>query len=297
MTPQDARWDDLRVFLAIARQGSLNDAARALGVNHSTVYRRLNALEADLQARLFEREGAGAYTLTLAGEAALAQAEQMEEAWLALLRGVAGVDAWPAGTVRVTTAVALLPLLAPHIAAFREHLPSITVELLADERLFDLHRLEADVAIRPVLQAPERAVGRRLGAVAWAVYGPAALPADHPLPWAEFGEPMTTRPVAEALAAHIPAQREVALTVNSVPAMRALLDAGGLQGMLPAFSGDASPHLRRRCAPIDAGSLWVLIHPDLRATARVRAFVDFITERLRAELPAIAGQTPRQIAP
>ncbi|HJU30330.1 MAG TPA: LysR family transcriptional regulator, partial [Hyphomicrobiaceae bacterium] len=141
-------WDDLRVLLAVARHGSLSGAARALGVNHSTVLRRVAALEAAIGTRLFDRLPGG-YALTPAGDDMHMVAARLEEEIAAAQRRLAGRDAQPSGTVRVTTIdILALYVLPRHLTSFRAAYPGISIELVIAETPFSLTRREADVAIR-----------------------------------------------------------------------------------------------------------------------------------------------------
>jgi DNA-binding transcriptional LysR family regulator len=167
----DGDWNDLRSFLAIARQGSLQGAARTLGVNHSTVFRRLNALEARLGARLFDRSARG-YALTAAGEHMLASALRVEDEILGLERRLLGGDVRLSGTLRVTTTDTLVHgVLGPHLRAFQTAYPAIELELITGNAFFDLSKREADVALRPSRHPGDAMVGRRLAEIAVALYG------------------------------------------------------------------------------------------------------------------------------
>ncbi len=165
-------WNDLRLLLAVTRAKSIVGAAKTLGVDHSTVFRRLNALEKKLGVRLFERLPGGVYQPTAAGARTAAAAECMEHEALALDRDIAGRDHKLVGRLRVTSSETLAyRLLIPHLAAFHRTHPSIVVEFTVDNRILDLSRREADVAIRP--QRPKESVlwGRKIAGVAWTVYG------------------------------------------------------------------------------------------------------------------------------
>ena len=157
------RWDDLRVILAIARRSTLAGAARELGVNHSTVFRRLNAFEDELGIRVFERLPEG-YVATAAGEELLRHAERVDEAMLSVERALAGRDFRLAGRVRITAPLHFArDYLAPLLPAFRERYPDVVLEIVAADRDFDLARREAfsAVALEPwefdVLAALRRA--------------------------------------------------------------------------------------------------------------------------------------------
>ena len=284
------RWDDVRVFLAVFRTGSLAGAARELGVNHSTAWRRLAALEEDFGCPLFDRAPSG-YGLTEVGEAMLGPAERMEEEAFALSRAVAGIDTAPAGTVSVTAPESMLALLTPMLARFREENPRIRLDLQLGDRFFDLDRREADVAIRPGPRPPENAVGRRVAAVGWTVYGPAELDPEgcEDLPWVGYGDDLAR--LAAVQWRRERAGGEPLLTVNTVPGMRDLLVQGGFRGMLPCFVGDPTPGLQRLQPPIPeaASQLWLLVHADLRRAARVRLLVDHLWDGLRDLVTVFEG--------
>lgn len=280
------RWDDWRTFLAVARAGTVGAAAEELGVNQTTVYRRLDALEEDFGTRLFDRDARG-YALTVVGRDAIEHAERIEEEVLALERMVRGHDRQASGQIVVTMPESLWPTLLPAMIAFGEAHPRIELALELHDRMFDLGRREADVAIRPSLQPPEDAVGRRIAAVAWTVYGVAGA---GDAPWVGYTEQLGDL-AAERWRRSQAGGRQTRLSVSTVPAMRVVLAHGGRRGMLPCFVGDAAPELERLRAPEEAmeSALWLLIHADLRRNARVRAFVDYLYPRLEALRPIFEG--------
>ena len=162
-------WSDLRFFLAVAEQGSLGGAARALGVNHTTVLRRISAIEQRLGLRLFDLLPSG-YAMTAGGEILLSAAKQVEDTISSLERALAGQDLRLVGSLRVTTTDTLAAsLMMPIISAFRTAHPGIDLELAISNAMFSLSKRDADVAVRPATHPPENLVGRRIGAVAWAV--------------------------------------------------------------------------------------------------------------------------------
>src|SRR5215470_1345872 len=164
-------WDDLRYVLAIFRGRGLGRAGRALGVTHSTIYRRLQALEQSLGVQLFARLPSG-YQPTEAGERLIAAAERMEAEALAVEREIAGRDAQLVGLVRVTSSETLAyRVLTGLIAGFRRAHPRVEVELVIDNQLLDLSRREADVALRARRPTGPAAFGRKVADIAWGVYG------------------------------------------------------------------------------------------------------------------------------
>ena len=154
------RWDDLKVALAVARAGAVSPASRVLGVNVTTIYRRLDALEQALGHPLFDR--AQGYVLTPVGSDVLEHARAVEEETLALQRRVMGHDRQASGPVRVTMPESLLSLVLPLMWSFREEHPRIEPVLETGDRMFDLQRREADIAIRPSPNPPTEAVGRQV---------------------------------------------------------------------------------------------------------------------------------------
>ncbi|MEM6290420.1 MAG: LysR family transcriptional regulator [Myxococcota bacterium] len=283
------RWDDLKVALALAREGAVGPASRALGVNVTTVYRRLDGLEAQLGQPLFDRQQG--YALTAVGLEVLEHARAIEEETLALQRTVSGHDRQASGPVRVTLPESLLPLMLPLVWAFRAAHPRIVPTLETGDRMFDLQRREADVAIRPSATPPDDAVGRRIATIAWTLYRNANAPTDGGVTL-DYTEALANVPAVGWWRAH-PRRGEVALTLSTVPAMQTALCAGHGCGPLPCFVGDRTEGLVRACAPVPeaASSLWLLIHADLRRAARVRAFVDDLYPRLRGMAPVFEGTT------
>jgi DNA-binding transcriptional LysR family regulator len=293
-------WNDLRSFLAIARHGSLQGASRTLGVNHSTVFRRLNALEARLGVRLFDRSPRG-YALTIAGEHMLASAERVEDEILGLERRLLGGDVRLAGTLRVTTTDTLVHgLLGPHLRAFQARYPAIELELITGNAFFDLSKREADVALRPSRHPGDAMVGRRLAAIAVALYAGRNYVAERGRPASEAelsGHALIT---GDASLAHLPATRWLerhvthgvtVLRCNSWLSQSAAARAGLGLAVLPCFLGDPAPELVRVLPPEPAlaGELWLLTHPDLRRTARVRAFMETLARGLRRERALLEG--------
>jgi DNA-binding transcriptional LysR family regulator len=296
-------WDDLKIFLAIARTRSLRGAARLLGLNHATVARRLAALESALAARLFERSPDG-LAPTPAGEALVGPAERVEEQLLVAERRIAGRDAALSGRLRLSLPYALMRgFLAEDLAAFAARFPGIELAVELTDSFSDLARREADVSIRMAHEAAAdgEVVRRRLLRYAKAAYGaPALLESFDPqaplatagacwLGW-HPGEGYATWPRDTAFPT-LPVRHQLASHALQIEAAEAGL---GL-ALLPCFLGDRVPGLARVSgdAPVLDRSLWLLLHDDLRHTARVRAFVDFVAPRILARWPLLEGRKPR----
>lgn len=294
-------WDDLRFFLAIARAGTLAGAARTLGVNHSTVFRRLNAMEAGLQARLFERLPEG-YEPTPAGEALWRRAERVEEEAQAIEREVSGQDIRLSGRVRLTTTDTLANgFLAPLFRDFGERYPGIELELLVVGTFLDLARREADVAIRPTPAPPENLIGRNLGSIRWGIYGARDYLRQRP-PLTEPSRPEGHRFIGGSeLIGHLAAIRwldervpasDIALRTNSIVAAMGAARAGGGLAVLPHYMARQERELQCVLAigPEVATDLWLLIHPDLRHSARIRAFMTFAVDAVRQRRAELEGR-------
>src|ERR671927_1052108 len=164
-------WDDFKLVRLIAEAKGLAGAAERLGVNHSTVFRRLGQLEETLGTKLFERHRTG-YALTPAGEEMAALAERMDEDVAGFARKLAGQVLSPAGELRVTTNDTLLVhLLTPLFARFCAQCPDVRLDVVLSTQALNLSKRDADVAIRATDNPPETLVGRRAATIAWALYG------------------------------------------------------------------------------------------------------------------------------
>jgi DNA-binding transcriptional LysR family regulator len=302
-------WNDFRLVLAVQRAGMLTAAAKALGIDHSTAFRRLNALEAKIGVRLFERLPGGIYQVTVAGERMAGAAERMEDEALALDRDLVGQDHRLSGRVRVTSSETLAyARLTQHLAVFRQAHPGIEVELVIDNRVLSLSRREADIALRPVRPKEGDLWGRKLANVAWAVYGAPALldegggPLSGPddlckqplLGWEETAVGIRA---ADWLAHTAPPTAFVYRTNSLVNQLSAAKASIGL-ALLPCYLGDREPGLvRALSAPVAelAGELWIITHVDLKGTARVRAFFDVVGDGLGRERGLFEGREGQQV--
>lgn len=298
-TLQQLAWDDFRLVKTIAEAQGLTGAAERLGVNHSTVFRRLGQLEDGLKVKLFERRRSG-YVLTPAGEEMAALAERMEDDVASFARKLAGQVVSPAGELRVTTNDTLLVhLLTPIFARFTNGCPDVRLDVVLSNQALNLSKRDADVAIRATDNPPENLVGRRVATIGWAIYGRAA---DFPQPqsvdlvslydriWVALGDNFATMKVARFVRDRVAPER-VVYKVNTVLGLAEAVESGIGIGPLPCFIADARPSLTRLTPPNpDFGAgLWLLTHPDLRQSARVRAFMDFVGTEIAKQRKAIEG--------
>lgn len=289
-------WDDLRFFLAVARRGSIRGAAITLGVNHSTVSRRIDAFEKKLDVRLFERFPSG-YFLTQAGEEILQSAERIEGEVAAVDRQVAGRDTRLSGLLRVTLHDSLAQmLLMPDLAAFCQLFPEIELELVISHSMADLARREADIAIRITKDPPDNLVGRRILKFATAIYASDDYLAQHDaaadsryLTWIGWSD-LVPDPqwVRESPYPQAPARNHISNPLAQLAAAK----AGMGLSMLPCFMGDTEPTLRRLppAKVILNRDIWLLTHEDLRHTARVQRFLDFMAKAILAKRDLLEGR-------
>ena len=285
-------WDNLRYLLAIARAKSVAGAARLLKVHHTTVFRRLNALEESLGVRLFERLSTG-YVLTQAGEEMHQTAVEIESKITTLNRHISGQDRQLKGSIRVTTTSTLLHyLLTPCFAAFMREYPAIKLEILESNQQYNLTKRDADIAIRTTNNPPEHLVGRKIARAAVSIYGSKNyLAANKKIEelaeysWIGVEESLERAMYGNKLTKLLP-QIEVQYRVNTLMGISsALLNNMGL-GLLFCFMGNNEPNLQSINSPIPelAKDLWILTHPDLRHVARVSIFIDFIGEALKVRV-------------
>lgn len=285
-------WDEFRLVRAVAERGALAPAAAHLGINPSTAFRRLAAVEEALGTRLFERHRSG-YVPTPAGEAMAAAAARMEEEVARFDREVADRALTPSGTLRVTAAATLVTdLLMPMLGRFRARYPAVQVDLVVSEEALNLSRRDADVALRATRDPPPNLVGRRIATIAWAVYGRVQTEAEAAdAAWVSPSDAVAGGLFARFVAARAGPER-VALRINTVQGLcEAILEGVGI-GPLPCYRGDRIAALRRLSGPEPdlAGSLWLLTHPDLRHAARVRAFMDHVAAEVAPLRPTLEGR-------
>ena len=294
-------WDDVRYFLAVAREGSVRSAAERLGVNHSTVLRRIAQLEERLGAHMFEKLPSG-YRITDAGEEVLELANRMEASSHEIETRVFGRDQSVRGLLRVTLAPTLAThLLMPDFADFAQLYPDIELEILSSGDLANLTNREADVAIRVVYDRktlPLNLHGRKGADVFGGIYISRDLlaawraGASDPIRWiviSMHGIPEWARD-GEVRTAGVPFR-----TTDGEAQIVAVRQGIGIT-ILPCFVGDADP-LLVRVPGTDLhmhGALWLLTQGETRKTKRVRLFTEFLSGRLAAYAPLLAGLSTAQ---
>ena len=292
-------WSTMKDFLAVAECGSLSEAARRLGVSQPTLTRRMAALEDSLRAELFRRSPRG-LILTEAGEALLAPARQMQEGAQAAELAVTGRDLTLEGLVRITATEGLaVAWLTPTLADFRREHPGIDVEVIVRNTALNVLRREADIALR--LGRPQQAelVAKRICDLTLGLYASRAY-------LDEMGTPKTP----EDLSAHRGVAFDegdvytgaggflekaldgahVVYRANTLGAQLAAIRAGLGVGGQTCFIADRDPDLVRVIPEREIRfEIWLVTHPGLRRSARIRATYDFLAERLRQAAPLFAG--------
>jgi DNA-binding transcriptional LysR family regulator len=267
-----------------------------LGVNHTTVSRRLSALEETVGVRLFDRRPDG-YAATQAGEDVVEVARGVEEQILSLDRRVLGQDTRLCGSLRVTTVDFMAILQMAAFRSFTRRYPGIDLELSADNAPRSLTKREADVALRITNKPPEHLVGRKLLRVEFALYGARSLVEQMgaqaelaAYPWMAWDERQGARLTEQWMHKHVPDARVVCRVDSATVMISSVRDGMGLS-FLACVVGDEDPGLVR-LRPPEPGfgmDLWLLTHADLRHTARVRAFMEHMDEALRPSADRYAG--------
>lgn len=292
---QDERWDDVRLFLAAFRHRTLGVAAAKLGLDTSTLSRRLTAFEASLGRKLFQRSREG-LTPTHAGEQLLPAAEAMEAAHARLSRDSSSVETEAAGVVRVSVAPGMADaFIAPALARFRSRHPRITIELDASTRPVDLTRREAEIAVRSVAPRGADLLVTKLGTGRWLAAGSRALVKKlGPLrawadaPWIHWDHDLVAFPAQRWLAEHTSG---AAIALRTSLFSSQLIAAASGVGLVLVPEPYArhfklvpvplSSKLREAAQRLPVDSLWLVGHQALRDVPRVAAVWRFLNDELR----------------
>jgi len=290
-------WDDIRYFLTVSRTGSIRSAALKLDVNHSTVSRRISQLEKKMGVRLFDKLPSG-YIITPAGEEIIEFATRIEEQTHAMERKIYGRDTVLSGNLRVTVTAALSSnLLMNDLQKFSQQYPGINIELVISDEEFSLSKREADVAIRVTNgKPPEHLIGRQLLTFAKCTYASKEYLAQHDI----INEPSSANwigwdddtPFPQWIKNSEFPKTPIRHQVNNIMSQLAAVKAGFGISILPCFMGDVEPTLQRvPGANINPGrDIWLLTHRDLRQTARVKVFTEFMAEAIRAHADLLEGR-------
>lgn len=293
MNAQNFDWDHLRLVLAIERGGGISGAAKLMHVHHSTVLRRLDSLEQRLGVRLFER-GPRGYRTTSDGAELAEMATRIEDDVISAYRQVAGKDLRLSGTIRCATADYVAEMVFPAIyPILHDRYPDIELEIAISPDFASLSKRDADVAIRPTNNPPETLVGREVATLAFGAFAsPHYLAtADRAAPRWIAPDEMLARGTANRWREQYYPSAQPMTRINSLLAIRDAARAGLGAAFLPRALVESDPQLK----PFDSGcddlklGLWVLTHPDLRETQRVRAFMSVATEAITAMSERLGG--------
>jgi DNA-binding transcriptional LysR family regulator len=280
-------WDDYQYFLKVALLGSLKGAAEALGVNHSTVFRRINSFEDKMDVRLFERLKTG-YVLTEAGEEILEQVQRIDDWMHEIDRKLLGKDIRLSGTIKISTTDTLgYYWLPPYIRQFKGEYPNIVIDVDIKTRFTNLSRREADIVIPTVNEHPDYMVGRQLAPIIIGLYASKDYVDRNGKPQ-KVGdlsshsmlfpnEALAGLPLIKWLRKYVPSKAIIASS-DKLTGLYKIAQQGLGIAPLPHYVGDSDPDFVK---VMDVPrrfhrNIWILTHPDLRHTARIRAFMKFM---------------------
>ncbi len=295
-------WDDLKHFLAVARQGSTLAAAKALGVSQSTVHRRLEELEQRLNQRLVVRHPTG-YKLTEIGEQLLPYAERVEAEAHAFELRLAASRMELTGVVKVTCPepVGVRLMRSRAVTQFHDRYPNLRMEFIISDKLVDLGSGQADVAIRAVPSADPALFGRRIADAPWAIYASHAYVERHgsikrvgdidrhAIVLFDIG---LQQHVSNQWFKEVAPKARIAAHCNSVTALISTVKSGIGLAALPIAAGDKESDLVRLLGPISdlTTHFYLLVHKDMKHSPRVMAFFDFVVENLREFRQLLSGK-------
>jgi DNA-binding transcriptional LysR family regulator len=286
-------WDGLRFFRAVARSGTLTEAARVLRVRHTTVARQLDRLEETLGARLFLRNPRG-YVPTTVGAALLESVEAIRARVEEVGRLAGGEDVELAGTVRVATADLLAThIVLPALGTMLQSTSELAVEIVSDTRLHDLSAREADLALRLGSSTEPHLVSKRIGRVGFGLYAgrkAGKRAALEKAVYVTFDETVGRQPHDDWFAKHLPEGRAIVRANRQQTLFEAVRRGLGV-GILPCVAADRDPSLKRLLGPSDVFSrdLHLVVHPDVRHRRRVRVLSEVIERHVAENRGSIEG--------
>jgi len=285
-------WDDLRVFLAVARTGSFTDAAKYLGNVQSTIGRRIFELERRVGSKLFDRHGKGV-RLTPLGTELMDRAEAVDDTITKIERRLVGGDRALEGTVRMTTTDGFASFwVMPRVLKFHREYPKIRLEVMASQVWFNLGTREADVAIRFAKQTDRRIAATRIGPMSFSLFSSRKYldKAGTPKNLSEIDDHVVidnlnlhSNPSFADWTSIVANHPKLALSSNSATCIVSAIHAGTGIAILPTFYGAVLPDLVPLNIKINATSeIWLLSHTETNKNARVRAVLNFFGNELKA---------------
>lgn len=293
-------WDDLRYILAVYDHGSALAAANKLGVNASTVQRRVGRFEEQNGVRLFERLQSG-YSPTSECEALVLASREIDESVARIGREILGRDLRLEGRLAVTSTDSFVnEIMVRHLDEFHTLHPNIKLELTVTNARLNLSRQDADIAIRPSVNPQDTLVGKRVANLGFGIYAAAELEASLPKnpvvedlktqKWLGAGEALSLSLGHKWVEKHIPAEARW-ISLDTYPSMATCANLSMGFAVLPCIIADRMPNLvRLNCPWFELSTpVWVLTHPEIKNAARIRAFMDFITVAMKKDRAALEG--------
>jgi len=288
----DKGWDDYLYFLKVATCGSIKGAAQDLDVNYSSVFRRINTLEERLQVRLFERLKSG-YKLTKAGEDILDRVQQVEEQMNAIQRLVQGKDVHLSGYLKISTTDTIgYYWLPPHIARFKAQYPDIIVDIDIKTRFTNLSKREADIVMPAVNNQPDYMVGKKLAPIYVRLVGTKAYVEQNGAPKSADdlhrhrfimpNETLAGLPANKWLRKYVE-EKNIVACCDKLTGLYHLASQGLGLTILPHYIAASDPRLVELMGlpPECNHHIWILTHPDIRFTGRVKAFMQFMYQETK----------------
>jgi len=298
-TPQNFSWDDLKTVISIGKHGNLSRAADMLGINHSTLFRRLGAIESSLSQVLFLRRRSQ-YVPTKAGAALIALGHRIEDDISDVLQNIKEDECDLSGEIKVTTSDALLQdYLNPLIASFIHINPHISFQVSTGNESVNLFDGGADIAFRATTEVPEHLSGLKVGSAFWAVYGlreywenkrpDLATLSEHR--WVSFSSAMARLKAFLWIEKNI-TEENIIFRGDSVLSVASAMASGMGLGLLPCMHGNQIDKLVR-ISPVVEGvreDIWLLAHPDVRKSAKIREFMNHCMQYLSEHRKTIFEQ-------
>lgn len=295
----DLNWEDLKYFLALAKHGKLQHAAKALQSNHTTVYRRIKSFEEKTNRKFFNSTPTG-YILTMAGEKLLQEILDLEERMDGINRYLDGIDDSLHGNITLTTTSSMAMSVMPKILAnLKQKAPDLMIELKVSAGFFNLTKREADIAIRPCLTPPEHLIGKNLGKVQFALFASEDYLKHSP----------TNAKVINNLTQHqllcldhnfshllskqwfdkfIKEQKNI-YYVDDLTVMARLCAEGLGLAVLPTYFTNVYPNLKQVYKPKEfiGSNLWLLTHKDISKTQKIKFCMELLSRELKKNLKLI----------
>ena len=283
------KWDDLQMVLAVAEHRSLSGAAREIGVNHSTVLRRIESMESQIDLVLFDRPPGG-YRLRPEAQELLSSLRSIAQTVARVERSLTAARLGTGGSFRLTTTDSIANVLLPrHLERLRAEQPGMNVELLISNNPLDMTRPEAELTLRPTRALPDGMRGKKAGVMAFAVFGSpaylAANPGDDPAGhrWIGVAPPLTRSPVGRWQEARLPSLP--AVRADSFVTIARLAGEGGGLAMMPVFLGRSDPRLvpAPQFPDRELTDIWIAAHPELLPLPQVSELIDFFATAIEAD--------------